>query len=101
MSSVTLLLQCAHSSDQVCSVFVTDVTSYFTGSDTVVVRCHKCSTESKTKQKFYDIPLHFPDDAAGTQQQPISLVDMLANAFQPEPLTGDNQFYCAHCGRVC
>ncbi|XP_067942272.1 ubiquitin carboxyl-terminal hydrolase 38-like [Watersipora subatra] len=74
-----------------------DVTRYFTGSDTVVTRCHRCGKETQTHQKFYDISLHFAEERPA--QERVHLETLLEDyAGKPEELAGANQFSCDACG---
>jgi ubiquitin C-terminal hydrolase len=59
------------------------------------VACSVCQGSSRIREPILDISVPVPESAAE-----VSLDSLLAGAFEPESLDGENQYFCDTCQKA-
>eukprot|EP00358_Blepharisma_japonicum_P000054 CAMPEP_0202954480 /NCGR_PEP_ID=MMETSP1395-20130829/50840_1 /ASSEMBLY_ACC=CAM_ASM_000871 /TAXON_ID=5961 /ORGANISM="Blepharisma japonicum, Strain Stock R1072" /LENGTH=276 /DNA_ID=CAMNT_0049670025 /DNA_START=359 /DNA_END=1189 /DNA_ORIENTATION=+ len=72
------------------------IKTLYEGSYIDYVKCLKCLKESSREDKFLDLSLTVKNEFDKIYND--SIEKALANYIRPEELSGDNQYFCDHCG---
>ncbi|XP_043286747.1 ubiquitin carboxyl-terminal hydrolase 38 [Venturia canescens] len=71
----------------------------FGGESKITYQCAQCDTSSHNNDTFRDLQLCFPEEI--TDNQEVSVQDLMNYYLTPEKLTGDNKYRCDKCMKLC
>lgn len=71
----------------------------FGGESRITYQCAQCDTSSHNNDTFRDIQLCFPEEI--TDNQEVSVQDLMNYYLTPEKLTGENKYRCDKCTKLC
>ncbi|XP_012279447.1 ubiquitin carboxyl-terminal hydrolase 35 [Orussus abietinus] len=71
----------------------------FGGESKITYQCAQCDNSSHNTDRFRDLQLCFPEEIPETQE--VSVQDLINYYLTPEKLTGENQYHCDKCMKLC
>ena len=74
-----------------------DIIQQFYGQYRTVIHCSECGKDSINYDPYSILNIPIPD--TNRRNHAVSLHDCMVAYQQEEQLTGDNQYYCEHCGK--
>lgn len=69
------------------------------GESKIIHQCAQCDTNSHNTDKFRDLQLCFPEEISENQE--VSVQDLINYYLTPEKLTGENKYRCDKCMKLC